>query len=88
MGKQIELVMTGAETELDRTVLDAIKDPLTHMVRNSGDHGIEPPAARRSAGKPEFGTIKLDAFHEGDTSSSTSPTTVPGSRSTKCGRKR
>jgi two-component system chemotaxis sensor kinase CheA len=65
LGKQIELEMTGAETELDRTVLDAIKDPLTHMVRNSGDHGIETPAARRAAGKPEFGTIKLDAFHEG-----------------------
>lgn len=65
LGKQIELVMTGAETELDRTVLDAIKDPLTHMVRNSGDHGIESPAARRAAGKSEYGTIKLDAFHEG-----------------------
>jgi two-component system, chemotaxis family, sensor kinase CheA len=65
LGKQIELEMTGAETELDRTVLDAIKDPLTHMVRNSGDHGIESPAVRRAAGKSEYGTIKLDAFHEG-----------------------
>jgi two-component system chemotaxis sensor kinase CheA len=64
-GKQIELEMHGAETELDRTVLDAIKDPLTHMVRNSADHGIESPDVRRRAGKPEVGTIRLDAFHEG-----------------------
>ncbi len=64
-GKQIELEMHGAETELDRTVLDAIKDPLTHMVRNSADHGIESPEERRAAGKPEVGTIRLDAFHEG-----------------------
>jgi two-component system chemotaxis sensor kinase CheA len=64
-GKQIELQMHGAETELDRTVLDAIKDPLTHMVRNSADHGIESPEDRRAAGKPEVGTIRLDAFHEG-----------------------
>ena len=64
-GKQIELQMHGAETELDRTVLDAIKDPLTHMVRNSADHGIESPDVRRAAGKPEVGTIRLDAFHEG-----------------------
>lgn len=63
--KQIELVMTGAETELDRTVLDAIKDPLTHMVRNSADHGIESPEVRRSNGKPESGTIHLNAYHEG-----------------------
>ncbi len=64
-GKQIELEMHGSETELDRTVLDAIKDPLTHMVRNSADHGIESPDKRRMAGKPEVGTIRLDAFHEG-----------------------
>lgn len=64
-GKQIELEMQGAETELDRTVLDAIKDPLTHMVRNSADHGIETPEARRAAGKPEAGRLKLNAFHEG-----------------------
>ncbi|MEM1062588.1 MAG: chemotaxis protein CheW, partial [Planctomycetota bacterium] len=63
--KAIELNMAGAETELDRTVLDAIKDPLTHMIRNSADHGIESPEARRAAGKPEIGTINLDAFHEG-----------------------
>ena len=63
-GKKIELVMKGAETELDRQVLEMIKDPLTHMVRNSADHGIEAAAARAAAGKPETGTITLDAYHE------------------------
>lgn len=63
--KHIELVMTGAETELDRTVLDAIKDPLTHMVRNSADHGIESSEVRKAAGKAESGTIHLNAYHEG-----------------------
>ena len=53
LGKQIDLEMQGAETELDRQVLDLIKDPLTHMVRNSADHGLETPAERRAAGKPE-----------------------------------
>ncbi|HUZ63887.1 MAG TPA: chemotaxis protein CheW [Acetobacteraceae bacterium] len=65
LDKKIELAMRGAETELDRQVLELIKDPLTHMVRNSADHGLEPPAARRAAGKPEAGTITLNAFHEG-----------------------
>lgn len=65
LGKQIELKMIGADTELDRQVLDLIKDPLTHMVRNSADHGIEAPAVRRAAGKPERGTITLQACHEG-----------------------
>jgi two-component system chemotaxis sensor kinase CheA len=65
MGKKIELTMLGAETELDRQVLELIKDPLTHMVRNSGDHGLETPAERKAAGKPETGTIVLNAFHEG-----------------------
>ncbi len=65
LGKPIELEMHGAETELDRQVLDLIKDPLTHMVRNSADHGIEFPAARAAAGKPEKGTIRLSAWHEG-----------------------
>jgi len=64
-GKQVELEMLGAETELDRTVLDAIKDPLTHMVRNSVDHGIEAPTVRRKLGKPEQGTLRLRAYHEG-----------------------
>jgi two-component system chemotaxis sensor kinase CheA len=65
LGKQIELEMHGADTELDRQVLDLIKDPLTHMVRNSADHGLETPAERRAAGKPEQGTIRLSAYHEG-----------------------
>ncbi len=65
LGKQIELEMHGADTELDRQVLDLIKDPLTHMVRNSADHGLETPAERAQNGKPEQGTIRLSAYHEG-----------------------
>jgi two-component system chemotaxis sensor kinase CheA len=65
LGKQIELEMHGADTELDRQVLDLIKDPLTHMVRNSADHGLEMPADRAETGKPEVGTIRLSAYHEG-----------------------
>src|SRR5579883_2548748 len=63
--KKIELQMIGADTELDRQVLEMIKDPLTHMVRNSADHGIEMPADRARSGKPETGTITLNAYHEG-----------------------
>jgi two-component system chemotaxis sensor kinase CheA len=63
--KKIDLQMKGADTELDRQVLELIKDPLTHMVRNSGDHGIEKPADRVKAGKSETGTIMLNAYHEG-----------------------
>ena len=65
LGKKIELKMLGADTELDRQVLEMIKDPLTHMVRNSGDHGLEGPADRLKAGKPETGTVTLNAYHEG-----------------------
>lgn len=65
LGKKIELVMEGNETELDRQVLELIKDPLTHMVRNSADHGLEVPEDRVKAGKAEKGTIKLSAYHEG-----------------------
>jgi two-component system, chemotaxis family, sensor kinase CheA len=65
LGKPIEFEMHGAETELDRQLLDLIKDPLTHMVRNSADHGIEMPAERRAAGKPEKGTVRLSARHQG-----------------------
>jgi two-component system chemotaxis sensor kinase CheA len=65
LGKTIELDMRGADTELDRQVLDLIKDPLTHMVRNSADHGLETPVERRALGKPEKGTIRLSAYHEG-----------------------
>ncbi|MGI9128749.1 MAG: chemotaxis protein CheW [Roseomonas sp.] len=65
LGKKIELDMRGAETELDRQVLELIKDPLTHMVRNSADHGLENPAERRAAGKPDTGRILLNAYHQG-----------------------
>ena len=64
LGKKIDLVMEGEATELDRQVLELIKDPLTHMIRNSCDHAIEKPEARLAAGKPEHGTIKLNAYHE------------------------
>ncbi|MHA1164275.1 MAG: chemotaxis protein CheW, partial [Alphaproteobacteria bacterium] len=63
--KKIDLQMHGAETELDRQVLELIKDPLTHMVRNSADHGLEPTAKRIELGKPEVGVVKLSAYHEG-----------------------
>jgi two-component system, chemotaxis family, sensor kinase CheA len=65
LGKQIELEMRGADTELDRQVLELVKDPLTHLVRNSADHGIERAAERLAAGKPQKGTIRLSACHEG-----------------------
>jgi two-component system chemotaxis sensor kinase CheA len=65
LGKHIDLEMHGADTELDRQVLDLIRDPLTHMIRNSADHGIESPQERVAAGKPERGTIRLTAYHEG-----------------------
>ncbi len=63
--KKIDLVMIGQDTELDRQVLEMIKDPLTHMVRNSADHGLEIPEERRKAGKPETGKVTLNAYHEG-----------------------
>jgi two-component system chemotaxis sensor kinase CheA len=65
LGKKIDLQMLGAETELDRQVLELIKDPLTHMVRNSADHGLETTEGRRAAGKPETGVVTLSAYHEG-----------------------
>ena len=65
LDKKIDLQMLGADTELDRQVLEMIKDPLTHMVRNSADHGIEMPADRLAAGKKETGVVRLNAFHEG-----------------------
>ena len=64
LNKKIELSMEGGDTELDRQLLEAIKDPLTHMVRNSCDHGIERPEERKAKGKSEHGMIKLRAFHE------------------------
>jgi two-component system chemotaxis sensor kinase CheA len=65
LGKKIDLVLEGEATELDRQVLELIKDPLTHMIRNSCDHGLEKPDVRAAAGKSETGTIKLNAYHEG-----------------------
>ncbi len=65
LSKRVALTMEGAETELDRTIIEAIKDPLTHILRNSIDHGIELPGVRAAAGKPEEGTLSLRAFHEG-----------------------
>lgn len=66
LGKEIELVIEGKETELDRTVIDEIGDPLVHLIRNSVDHGIEDPADRIAAGKPEHGKVILSARHEGN----------------------
>ena len=65
MGKQIRITMEGKETELDKTIIEAIKDPLTHLVRNAVDHGIEKADARTAAGKPAEGTLLLRAYHEG-----------------------
>jgi len=65
LDKKIELKMKGEDTELDRQVLELIKDPLTHMVRNSADHGLETPDVRKKAGKSDTGTVVLNAFHEG-----------------------
>ncbi len=65
MGKSIELKLTGEQTELDKTVLEKIGDPLMHLVRNSLDHGLETPEVRKAAGKSECGTLELRAYHEG-----------------------
>ncbi|MDR3587752.1 MAG: chemotaxis protein CheA [Desulfosporosinus sp.] len=65
-GKEIDLVLKGEDTELDKTVVEVIGDPLMHLIRNAVDHGIESPEVRREAGKPEVGTITLDAYHEGN----------------------
>lgn len=65
LGKKVELKMSGEQTELDKTVMEKIGDPMVHLVRNSLDHGIESPEVRKAAGKPEVGTIHLNAFHQG-----------------------
>ncbi|MEV6487146.1 chemotaxis protein CheA [Actinoplanes sp. NPDC051633] len=65
LGKQVHLDMQGKETELDRSLLEAVKDPLTHLVRNAVDHGIQVPELRTAAGKPAEGTLTLRAYHEG-----------------------
>ena len=64
LGKEIQLQITGGETELDKTVVEKIGDPLTHLVRNAIDHGIEPQEIRLQRGKPAMGTVKLNAYHE------------------------
>ncbi len=66
LGKKMELYMSGEETELDRTVVDEIGDPLMHLLRNSADHGLEAPEIRKERGKPEVGSIFLNAFQEGN----------------------
>lgn len=66
LDKKLDLIITGAETELDRTVIDEIGDPLVHLLRNSVDHGVEPIADRIAAGKDETGVVKLSAFHSGN----------------------
>ncbi|MBI1423007.1 MAG: chemotaxis protein CheA [Gammaproteobacteria bacterium] len=65
LGKKIELKLSGEQTELDKTVMEKIGDPLVHLVRNSIDHGIEKPDARRAAGKAEVGLVHLNAYHQG-----------------------
>ena len=66
LNKKINLEIIGAETELDRTVIDEIGDPLVHLIRNSLDHGIESPEIRLANGKPEEGTVVLRAYHSGN----------------------
>jgi two-component system chemotaxis sensor kinase CheA len=63
-GREVQLVIDGADTELDRTLIESIRDPLTHLIRNAVDHGIEPPAVREAKGKPRAGRLLLRAFHE------------------------
>ncbi|OUM98776.1 MAG: chemotaxis protein CheA [Paenibacillaceae bacterium ZCTH02-B3] len=66
LGKKVDFVISGAETELDRTVVDEIGDPLVHLIRNAIDHGLEPVADRKKAGKPETGKVMLRAYHSGN----------------------
>ena len=65
LGKQVQLELSGENTELDKTVMEKISDPMVHLIRNALDHGIEMPEVRKAAGKPELGTIALNAFHQG-----------------------
>ncbi|EDP73142.1 chemotaxis protein CheA, partial [Hydrogenivirga sp. 128-5-R1-1] len=66
LNKKVQLILEGEDTEIDRSILDKLEDPLIHLVRNAIDHGIEPPEERIRAGKPEVGTVKLGAYQEGD----------------------
>ncbi len=65
-GKEVQLVISGAETDLDKTIVDEVGEPLMHLLRNNVDHGIEPPDERERLGKPRVGTISLNAYHEGN----------------------
>lgn len=65
LNKKVELVITGEQTELDKTVMEKIGDPMVHLVRNALDHGLESPEKRRAAGKPETGKLNLNAYHQG-----------------------
>ena len=65
-GKEVQLLISGAETDLDKTIVDEVGEPLMHLLRNNVDHGIEPPDEREKLGKPRVGTIKLNAYHEGN----------------------
>ena len=65
-GKDVELVIAGEDTDLDKSILDLLAEPLAHLVRNAVDHGIESPEERRAAGKPAQGTVRLNAFHQGN----------------------
>jgi len=65
-GKQVELVLNGQNTDLDKGLLDSIAEPLTHLVRNAIGHGIEDPKQRTQSGKPACGTVRLDAYHQGN----------------------
>lgn len=66
LNKKVNLILEGEDTEIDRSILDKLEDPMIHLVRNAIDHGIEPPEERIKAGKPEVGTVKLSAYQEGD----------------------
>jgi len=66
LGKKVNLIIEGEDTELDRSIIDKLEDPLIHLVRNALDHGIPSPEERMKKGKPEVGTVKLFAYHEGD----------------------
>jgi len=66
MGKEVDLIIVGGETEVDKTILDELNDPLVHLIRNSVDHGVEGPEERRKQGKPERGTVHLSARQTGD----------------------
>jgi two-component system chemotaxis sensor kinase CheA len=65
-GKEVQLMITGADTDLDKTIVDEVGEPLMHLLRNCVDHGIEPPEVREQLGKPRVGTISLNAYHEGN----------------------